>query len=325
MDPHGLRTGFVQSCELDGVSRPPPCFRASICLLGAVPVGRQPSLVPLETTSLRLSEEAGLMSSPRFSRVALSAQKVPSVVDLAVSFASLKSGKAAGLSGLPAEVFKSFPMGAALAYFPLLAKTVAWGMQPVHFTGGLAHVIPKGEKAPGELTSWRSIMRLESDAKAIQRAFRPALMESFMAARATGQYGGIPGCQLSLPSFLVRGHLLFLQARNLWGGVLFIDCKSAYYSVVREFILTTEPAGRTAYLEDLSRKLFAASEARAHFVKTLASSDIFASLGTSTNCVSTSRRNSNGRGSSQLEEVQTHGLRPAVLPQARRSLMSSSG
>ena len=90
-------------------------------------------------------------------KLPLQADSAPNVVDLAVSFASLKGGKASGLSGLPAEVFKQFPQGAALAYFPVVAKMVAWSQQPLQFTGGLAHIIPKSEKAPGELTSWRSI------------------------------------------------------------------------------------------------------------------------------------------------------------------------
>ena len=214
--------------------------------------------------------------------VALHSHNMPSVVDLAICFATLKSGKAAGLSGLPAEVFKLFPQKAALTYFPLMAKIVSWGMQPIQFTGGLAHVIPKSEKAPGELASWRSIMLLEADAKAMQKAFRPGLMAVYGSARAPGQFGGMPGNQLSLPSFLVRGHLLFLQARSLSGGVLFVDCKSAYYSVVREYLATAAP-DRTddGYVSALAERLFHHPHARAHFVRTLGESDLLDTHGAS--------------------------------------------
>ena len=125
-------------------------------------------------------------------------------------------------------------------------------------------------------------MLLEADAKAIQRAFRPHLLAAFQGVKAPGQFGGLPGNQLSLPSFLVRGHLLFLQARNLSGGVLFVDCKSAYYSVVREYILFEDQSdSQEVAARSLAARLFTASEAKEHFVRTVMQSDILTAHGAS--------------------------------------------
>ena len=135
---------------------------------------------------------------------------------------------------------------------------------------GAAHSIPKGSKDPTCCASWRSIMLLEAEAKAVQRAFRPKLLKVFCGSKPFDQYGGVPGCPLTLPAFLARSHLASLRARGQCGGILFLDCTAAYYSVVREVLaLPKERFTRPGWLRERAEQLFADETGKQAFVDRL--------------------------------------------------------
>ena len=73
--------------------------------------------------------------------------------------------------------------------------------------------------------------------------------------------------KLVAQGFRVRAHFMALRHRGMCGGVLFLDCKSAYYSVVRD--LLTLPAGCLADPQSLYSRacqLFQSEAARQRFV-----------------------------------------------------------
>ena len=194
---------------------------------------------------------------------------VPSIVELSAAFGQLARGKAPGLSGLPADLFRMAPQASAVAIWPIVAKALTSGRHPLQWTGGLAHSIPKGTKDPTSCASWRSIMLLEADAKAVQRAFRPKLLQAFCHGRPFDQYGGVPGCPLTLPAFLARSHFAALRARGESGGVLFLDCTAAYYSVAREVLVTPSSTSTPAWLMARANQLFQDPTERQAFLRRL--------------------------------------------------------
>ena len=165
---------------------------------------------------------------------------LPSIVQLANAFAKQKSGKAPGVTQLPAEVFRSDPIASARAIWPILAKSMVRDPLPFQWRGGSATAIPKPCKDGSELQGYRSIMLLEPTAKAVQTAFRPQIQEAFVALRSTVHYGGLAGAPITLPAACTRAHLQALNALRLNGGAVFVDCKAAYYSVARE-VLSAPP------------------------------------------------------------------------------------
>ena len=171
----------------------------------------------------------------RLLQTPLEAAGSPSPVDLIRGFLGLRSGRAPGRSQLPAEVYASNPVSAALAYGPVILKLLARGVNPVQWSGGVAHSIPKGSKDPGSVQGWRAILLLETDAKAYQKAWRPQAIRALEPVRAVGQHGGIPQHTLEQPAALARAHLQGLSATGKSGGALFVDCAAAYYSIVRDF------------------------------------------------------------------------------------------
>ena len=158
----------------------------------------------------------------------LVAQEMPSLPALARSIAGIQCRRACGLSGIPPDVYRLAPHLSAIALFPIYSKLVAQGVCPLQWGGGNAYSIPKRSGLAADMSGWRSIMLLEPEAKAIQKAWRVNLL-AFAAGKApAGQHGGFPGHTLSMVAFRVRAHFLALCHRGMCGGALFLDCKAAY-------------------------------------------------------------------------------------------------
>ena len=166
---------------------------------------------------------------------------LPDFAQLVQGFSSLALGKAPGISGLGAEVYRASPFLAAQLFYPVLLKGVLRGRFPFQWTGGQAKAIPKSRLAASLPTGWRSILLLEASAKGVQRAFRRPLVDHLLRLRPPSQFGGLPGMPLTLPAIFVRSHIQRLRHLGASGAVLFLDCRSAYYSVVRD---TLFPSGR---------------------------------------------------------------------------------
>ena len=210
------------------------------------------------------------------------ASDMPSLPALASGFAQLQRNRAPGLSGLTPDVFRQQPVLAALAVFPVVVKTFARGHVPAQYAGGLASTVPKPGKASDTPEGWRAILLLESDAKAFQKAMRPALLDALHVARAPAQFGGIPGMSLTLPSSLLRAHLLRLHANQHSGGVVFVDVRSAYYSVVRDIISAT-PAQRqdVEWAAKRAAFLFKDTSLQEQFIQRLQAGNPLAAFGAS--------------------------------------------
>ena len=172
--------------------------------------------------------------------IQLNGERIPSIVQLAGSFAKLKSGKAPGISRLPSELFKLAPCVSARIFWPVMMKSIIRDPFPMQWRGGAAVAVPKPGKASDELQGFRSVLLLEPTAKAVQTAYRPMLHDVFMRLRTNVHYGGIAGAPISLPAACAKAHFLHLDKAKKCGGAVFVDCKAAYYSVARE-VLTATP------------------------------------------------------------------------------------
>ena len=227
-------------------------------------------------TLLRDFNHRGVPAAP------ITASELPSLPALASGFAQLQRHRAPGLSGLPPDVFRQQPVLAALTVFPIVIKTFARGHVPAQYAGGLASTVPKPGKASDTPEGWRAILLLESDAKAFQKTMRPALLDALSVARAPAQFGGIPGMSLTLPSSLLRAHFLRLQAHHCSGGVVFVDVRTAYYSVVRDIICAT-PGQRydPEWASNRAAFLFKDPTQQRQFVQRLQSGNPLAEFGAS--------------------------------------------
>ena len=172
---------------------------------------------------------------------AVQVMELPTLEAYAAGFSHLKTGKASGISGLPAEVFRASPLQAARAHFPILLKSASNGRSPTLWRGGLAAPIAKPGKDLTSVKGWRSILLLEPSQKALGAAVRPALLQALDGLTHPGLAGARRGMPLSLPSMLVSLHISMLCRDKASGGVLFLDGESAFYNTVRAFLHPESP------------------------------------------------------------------------------------
>eukprot|EP00439_Symbiodinium_sp_Y106_P048541 s310_g6.t1 len=185
---------------------------------------------------------------------------------LAIAFGQLAKRKASGISGVPAEGFRSAPIQAASCFSSLLLKMQIRGQTPALWRGGRAVAIEKPSKPLGQLASWRSILLLEAGAKGIARALRPCLLRSFEAVRQEGQGGSRPGLPIQLPMAVCRGFIRRLKRDRVSGGIIFVDGASAFYSVLRQRLSGREGHHTQQYLEELASSLFDQEADRIRFL-----------------------------------------------------------
>ena len=199
---------------------------------------------------------------------ALDGRRLPTLAGLAAGFASLQRGRAPGLSGLGPDVYRVDPLLFAIRYFPVVCKTYLRDPAPGQWTGGLAVAIPKPQKPSTAHQGFRSVMLLECDNKAVQKAARPRLLELLPALGVPDQMGGRPGFTLSLPAACVKAHLAFLKRTKTPGAVIFVDATSAYYSITRDFLsLTPEQRRDASFLQNRASLLFTDAGLQQQFIQ----------------------------------------------------------
>ena len=204
----------------------------------------------------------------------LQGSELPSLAALAAGFASLQTGRAAGLSGIPPEAYRACPLQQALLYYPALCKMLVRDPAPFQWRGGLAVCIPKPNKPRTQHQGYRSIMLLEGDTKAMQKSMRPALLQALPVIGVADQMGGRPGFTLALPAAHVKAHLSHLRRVKGNGAVIFVDAASAYYSIAKDLlsITPTQRADRS-YLRARAQALFTHEEHRHYFVERMFKSE----------------------------------------------------
>ena len=204
-----------------------------------------------------LTEAAEIRSTPMGPPQApLQAHQSLSVASLAKGFGSLATGKATGPSGLPMELYKADPIGAASVHQPLLLKAQIQGVAPALWRGGHNAPIPKPGKPIQSADAWRAILLCESSLKGVCKAIRGPLLAGLEKVRSSAQGGSRPGAPLQVPMAFAQGHLRALHRDKSSGGILFVDGKTAFYSTLRQGLLGEEGSFDPAFLNSLADAVF---------------------------------------------------------------------
>ncbi|CAE7031253.1 ggact.2 [Symbiodinium sp. CCMP2592] len=204
----------------------------------------------------------------------LQGSDLPSLAGLASGFASLRTGRAAGLSGIASEAYRACPLQQALLYYPVACKLFLRDPSPFQWKGGLATCVPKPGKPCTQHKGYRAIMLLEGDNKALQKSMRPSLLKAMTHLSVPDQMGGRPGYALTQPSACVKAHLHRLRRTRQSGAVIFIDAAAAYYSIAKD-LLSLTPAQRCdrTFLEQRATRLFQFEDLRQQFVQRMLDSN----------------------------------------------------
>ena len=180
---------------------------------------------------------------------------VPTFAGLADGFARLACKKAAGVSGLPPELYRAAPYEAARVHLPLVLKAALNGDWPFLWVGTQTVAVPKPQKPPGTVQGWRSIALYEAAAKGIGKSVRKTLIEALEAVACRSQCGARKKLGIGLPGQYIRSYVQLLTHHRQSGAVLFLDGRDAYYSILRDHLFDgaalSSPEQLQAFVEAL--------------------------------------------------------------------------
>ena len=133
-------------------------------------------------------------------------QTLPSFVEVAEAFRSMKTGKAPGLAGIPSEVFSQMALQSAQIFYPIMLKMALGGVAPKAWRKVWCVPYPKPAKPIGSLSAWRSMALMEPSTKGIARALRQKLLKCWAPRFRSVQGGSQKGTTLEYPVALAEAH-----------------------------------------------------------------------------------------------------------------------
>ena len=161
-------------------------------------------------------------------------EDIPTIYELETQLRKTKARKATGLDQIPGEIFKFAPADSAYHLYPLLQKMAAWSAEPVQYKGGrLAIAHKKG--CPREVDHYRALLISSALGKSLHNVWRQRSLPLMRQAADPLQISAQPGALVAQAAHLVRLHLGAAKTRGISCYILFLDIRSAYYKLVRQF------------------------------------------------------------------------------------------
>ena len=183
-----------------------------------------------------MSQLVKLSSPQRGSRSLEYLKDIPSLYALEKAVRTLDVKKAAGADNIGAELLKLHaPMNVQKLYM-LFLKTAVRGQAIPELTGGWLVPLHKGRQSQRLMSSYRAILLEPTTSRAFSRAWRPMLESGLAATAAPGQWGGRKG--QSVEAVHLQARLWVMNAAQLQQSLtlVFVDLKSAFYTVIKQFL-----------------------------------------------------------------------------------------
>ena len=165
----------------------------------------------------------------------------------------LATRKAPGPDGLDVDSLGQALQSVFRLSWPLVLKVASCCTEPLAWRGGDAMALFKGKGSGSQMGQYRSILLSNTMAKRWHSWLRRSLLPTFTAHKAPLQAGAVGGVSTASLSLLLRSFQYHCRLQQLSHALLFVDLRSAFYSVVRQFLLS-KPAEQLE-LADLCQAL----------------------------------------------------------------------
>eukprot|EP00438_Fugacium_kawagutii_P016420 Skav206440 [mRNA] locus=scaffold295:130038:133282:- [translate_table: standard] len=119
----------------------------------------------------------------------------------------------------------------------LTTKSAIHAHEPLQWKGGRLVPLWKGSADPSLPQGYRSIFVSDYSAKIFHQCLRTRLVEVWETAIDGLQFGGRAAHGTDMAHHLLQTHLAWSKSRCQPAGVVFVDLKSAFYSVLRQGLL----------------------------------------------------------------------------------------
>ena len=164
----------------------------------------------------------------------VSMEVVPTIDTIAKKVRAIKRGKAPGPDGILPDVIKAGagPMITHIA--AITTKASLRGKEPNEWRGGRLVPLHKGKLPRSDPSGYRSIFINNVVTKVYHSALRDHLAQAWSQKIKHIQFGGRKGCGTDTPHLLVQEHFRHSAQTRTPAAVLYIDFKSAFYTVIRQ-------------------------------------------------------------------------------------------
>ena len=166
--------------------------------------------------------------------------------------ARLKRDKVPGPNCIPPGLVKAGGNVIAKQLSILFTKVAAASSEPLHWKGGQLIPLWKGKLPPHIASGYRSIFLSNYTTKLYHQCFRVHLVEAWERGLTHLQCGGRRGVGADVAHHIVQCHQSWCKQRTIPSAALFVDLKSAFYSVMRQ-AFTALPSQDEAFLAAMHR------------------------------------------------------------------------
>ena len=163
--------------------------------------------------------------------------QIPTLGDLEDLLLKAKLGKAPGLDGLPAELFRLHPPLFAQCLWPLMAKCAIRCTEPLVWRGGEIVALPKTHTISYQADKFRSIVLSTYMSKVAHGNLRARLLPFFLRYRDAMHAGGVPRLSTDMLHLFVNAYALRAKQNKFCAIAVFIDVQQAFYRALRPLIL----------------------------------------------------------------------------------------
>ncbi|CAE7299602.1 unnamed protein product [Symbiodinium sp. CCMP2592] len=146
-------------------------------------------------------------------------------------------GKAMGLDAVPGEAVLASPVAAAVMIHPLMVKAATSLRQPLQWRGGILYEAHKGVGSTELPENHRALFISSILGKAYHRWIRNKTGEQLNNELHAMHLGSRKHAPLTYASLYILGHMRSCKALSRAAGVIFLDTKGAYYSIMREAVM----------------------------------------------------------------------------------------
>eukprot|EP00435_Cladocopium_sp_Y103_P014689 s445_g3.t1 len=159
---------------------------------------------------------------------------LPTLAEVRGQIHRMKRGKAPGPDGIPPDVLKAGAEPLAQHLVVLMTKSAAHAREPRSWRGGRLVPLHKGKLPKSDPAGYRSIFLNNFLTKAYHSVIRKHLVTAWSQVLEHLQLGGRKGLGCDTARHMVQAHLTYGVASKQPCGVVFVDFKSAFYSVLRQ-------------------------------------------------------------------------------------------
>ncbi len=167
-------------------------------------------------------------------------EHITALQDLEIAILLGRRGSGTGMDVIPYEVLKLCPQLFALFTLPLALKTTALLAEPLQYKGGIAQELVKSRGSHKIVDSFRSILLEDHIGKTAKKSARQNLIPYASDYMMDTQQCGLPRRGTDFAAHILR---LFVESsfiRKKPGAIIFVDLKSAFYSVLREIVMSMD-------------------------------------------------------------------------------------